>query len=90
MANEKGLSSKTQNARAIQAAKITVRKPCTCGAARWFLCAYSCPGREIVAEYDCDACDDGQPSNSTWQTPTPASVAWVRAQHPHDTLIYLP
>jgi len=66
-----------------RSAKITVRKPCTCGALRWFLCVYDCPGREVVAVYDCEGYEEAP------QAPTPASVAWVRAQHPTEDLIYL-
>lgn len=62
---------------------IRVHRPCTCNAARWFLCEPQCPGREEIAAFDCPGYEEA-PS-----VPTAESVRYVRELYPKDTLIHL-
>lgn len=64
-------------------AKITVHGRCTCNAARWFLCAYDCPGREVLDVLE------GEGYEEAPIVPLPYFVAQVRAQYPHADLIYI-
>jgi hypothetical protein len=59
-------------------ATIKVRTRCTCNARRWFMCtcAYT------IAEYECASVE------GLGAEPLKECVDWVRAQHPHDDLIF--
>lgn len=64
-------------------ATITVRARCTCGASRWFLCSYSCPGRDVLDVFE------GEGYAEAPAAPLPYFVAQIRAIYHTADLIYL-
>lgn len=62
---------------------ITVTRPCTCGAARWFLCTDACPSWDVQAEYACPAFDGID------KVPHPDAVVHVERLHPGMYLRYI-